>query len=130
MTNDLISDLLTRIRNAKQRQKKEVEIPASKMNKAILDILEKEGFINGFDLVEQEPQNIFKVSLKYIKGISAISDMKRVSKPGLRKYTGYKDIKKVKNGMGIGIVSTSKGLMTYKQAKSEKIGGEILAEIY
>lgn len=132
MTNDPISDMLSRIRNAIQRESKFVSVPSTKMLVEIAKILQAEGFINDYEVIKDEKsiQDSMKITLKYVNGRSVIDHLKRISKPGLRRYAGYKDIKKTKNGIGLAIVSTSKGLMTDKSARSEKIGGEVLAEIW
>lgn len=132
MINDPISDMLTRIRNGILREKKQVAMPSSKMLVSIAKILEEEGFINGYEVVKEEekPQNTLVVSLKYVNGRNSIFDLQRISKPGLRKYSGYKDIMKYKKGIGIAIISTSKGLMTGERARVEKLGGEVLAKVW
>ena len=130
MANDLIADFLTRVRNAIPRGKKEIVMPSSKMVESIAKILKEEGFISDFEVESNDVQNNIKVSLKYINGVSAITNLKRISKPGLRIYGGYRDLSKVKKGLGTSIVSTSKGIMTAKQAKDQKVGGEVVAEIW
>ena len=132
MINDPIADMLTRMRNAVNRGHKTVSIPASKLLESIAKILEAEGFINGYIVEPSEdvPYDYIVVSLKYVNGESAFRELKRISKPGLRIYKKYKDIIKFKGGLGISIVSTSKGLMTGKDAVKEKIGGELLATIW
>lgn len=126
MVNDTIADLLSRIRNANNAAKKEVLVSKSKMSQAILEILKKEGYIEDFKAQE----NQILVSLKYINKKPAIRILERVSKPGVRIYMSYQDIPKVINGLGINIFSTSKGIMTGKQARMEKIGGEYLCNIW
>ena len=126
MVNDTIADLLSRIRNANNADKKEVLVSKSKISQSILDILKKEGYIEDF----KDEQNQILVSLKYVNKKPAIRLLERVSKPGVRIYMSYQDIPKVINGLGINIFSTSKGIMTGKQARMEKIGGEYLCNIW
>lgn len=132
MTNDPIADMLTRIRNAISRGYKSVSIPHSNMLESFVKILEETGFVNGYTLEEGNNPNrkIMIVSLKYVNGENAIREMKRISKPGLRIYKKYKDINKYKKGIGISVLSTSKGIMTGKQAVEQKIGGEVLATLW
>ncbi len=131
MVNDLISDFLSRIKNAQEREEKNVVAPFSRMLLRLADILKEEGFIEGYDLVDEgENQKNISVNLKYINGEPAIRELKRVSKPGIRKYRGYREIKPIKNGLGIAIISTPKGVMTGDKAKKEKVGGEYLCEIF
>lgn len=126
---DVIADMLTRIRNALQAKHETVEIPASNTKKAIADILLKEGYISGVELVEGVPGSIV-VTLKYENGQKVISGLKRVSKPGLRVYVGVEEIPQVLGGLGIAILSTSKGVMTGKEAKKLHQGGEVLAYVW
>ena len=129
--SDVIADMLTRIRNANDAKHATVDIPASKMKKAIADILVEEGYVKSYQVIEDGKQGVIRVTLKYAQGKQkVIRGIKRVSKPGLRIYAGYEDMPKVMNGLGIAIVSTSKGLMTDKQARAGKIGGEVLAFIW
>ncbi len=130
LISDPIGDFLTRIRNAQQREKDKVSTPASKLLLRIAEILKEEGFISAYQIVDTEPQKTLEVDLKYVNGQPAISGMKRVSKPGIRKYIGYREIPRVRNGLGVAIMSTPKGLMTGKKAKAEKVGGEYVAMIY
>lgn len=128
---DPIADLLTRIRNANSAKHETVDIPASNMKKAITKILLDEGYIKGFQVIDDSKQGIIRVTLKYGEHKSkVISGIKRVSRPGLRIYAGVDDLPKVLKGLGIAIISTSKGIMTDKQARAEKIGGEVLAFIW
>lgn len=128
---DTIADLLTRIRNASSAKHDTVEIPASNMKKAICQILLDEGYIKNFNVIEDGKQGIIKVTLKYGEGkTSAISGLRRVSKPGLRIYSNVEDMPKVMKGLGIAIISTSKGVMTDRQARKENVGGEVLAFIW
>ena len=126
---DVIADMLTRIRNAVAAKHETVEIPASNTKKAIADILLKEGYISGMELVEGV-QGTIKITLKYDGKNKVISGLKRVSKPGLRVYVGTDDIPQVLGGLGISILSTSKGIMTGKEAKSVHQGGEVLAYVW
>ena len=127
---DPIADMLTRIRNANSAKHKTVDIPASKMKTAIAEILFKEGYIKSFEIINNETQGIIRITLKYDeKGNRVIDGIKRISKPGLRVYAGKEELPKVLNGLGIAIVSTSKGLKTDKEAREAGIGGEVLAYI-
>ena len=129
--SDVIADMLTRIRNANDAKHQTVDIPASNMKKSIADILAKEGYIKGYQVIEDGKQGIIRVTLKYgANKAKVIRGLKRVSKPGLRIYAGYEDMPKVMNGLGIAIVSTSKGIMTDKKARAAKVGGEVLAFVW
>jgi small subunit ribosomal protein S8 len=129
--SDVIADMLTRIRNANDAKHQTVDIPASNMKKSIAEILSNEGYIKGYQVIEDGKQGTIRVTLKYgANKTKVIRGLKRVSKPGLRIYAGYEDMPKVMNGLGIAIVSTSKGLMTDKQARSLKVGGEVLAFVW
>ena len=121
--SDVIADMLTRIRNANDAKHESVEIPASNMKKAIADILVNEGYIKGYQIIDDNKQGIIKVTLKYVGKQKAIQGLRRVSKPGLRIYSNCEDMPKVMNGLGIAIVSTSKGIMTDKQARKANVGG-------
>lgn len=129
---DVVADMLTRIRNANSAKHETVEIPASNMKKAIAQILVDEGYIKQFDVKDSDnKQGVITVSLKYGENKTRIlQGIKRVSKPGLRIYTSCDELPRVKNGLGIAIISTSKGIMTDKQAKKENIGGEVLAFVW
>lgn len=128
---DPIADLLTRIRNASSAKHETVEVPASKMKKAIVEILFAEGYIKKYEVTDDERQGVIKIWLKYVEGKKAvISGIKRVSKPGLRVYASKEDMPRVLKGLGIAIVSTSKGIMTDKQARRENVGGEVLAFVW
>ena len=128
---DPIADMLTRIRNANSAKHKTVDIPASKMKTAIAEILFKEGYIKSYEIINNETQGIIRITLKYDeKGNRVIDGIKRISKPGLRVYAGKEELPKVLNGLGIAIVSTSKGLKTDKEAREAGIGGEVLAYIW
>jgi len=129
--SDPIADMLTRIRNANTMRYKEVEIPASKMKLEIAKVLKAEGFVLDYKVVKQDVQDKILISLKYgEKKERVITGLKRISKPGLRVYANTEDIPKVLNGLGIAIISTSKGVMTDKQARKEQTGGEVLAYIW
>ena len=128
---DTIADMLTRIRNANSAKHDSVDIPASNMKKAIAQILLDEGYIKNFQVINDGKQGIIKVSLKYGSGKSpVITGLRRVSKPGLRIYTSCEDMPKVMKGLGIAIMSTSKGIMTDREARKEHVGGEVLAFIW
>ena len=128
---DTIADMLTRIRNASSAKHDSVDIPASNVKKAIAQILLDEGYISSFTVVEDGKQGIIKVVLKYGPNKSqAISGIRRVSKPGLRIYSNVEDMPKVMKGLGIAIISTSKGIMTDKEARKANVGGEVLAYIW
>lgn len=132
MTNDTISDTLTRIRNAILAKHQIVQVAATKITRNIIQVLDKEGFIENFDEIEDNSKNFILVSLKY-KGknrSSVITTLKRVSKPGLRVYTNHKELPKVLGGMGIAIISTSKGVMADKEARYHGLGGEVLCYIW
>ena len=129
--SDVIADMLTRIRNANDAKHATVDVPASNMKKAIADILLAEGYIKNFQIVEDGKQGIIRITLKYGAGKSKIiHGLRRVSKPGLRIYSNCEDMPKVMNGLGIAIVSTSKGIMTDKSARAANVGGEVLAFVW
>ena len=128
---DSIADLLTRIRNASSAKHETVDIPASNMKKAIKQILVDEGYVKSFTVIEDGKQGMIRATLKYGEGKTpVITGLRRVSKPGLRIYSSVEDMPKVLKGLGIAIVSTSKGVMTDRQARKENVGGEILAFIW
>ena len=128
---DTIADLLTRIRNANSAKHDTVEIPSSNMKKAICQILVDEGYIKSFSVEEDGKQGMIKVVLKYAEGKTpVIQGLRRVSKPGLRIYSNVEDMPKVMKGLGIAIISTSKGVMTDRQARKENVGGEVLAFVW
>ncbi|MDR0756946.1 MAG: 30S ribosomal protein S8 [Tannerella sp.] len=129
---DPIADYLTRLRNAIKARHRVVEVPASNLKKEITKILFEKGYILNFKFVDEGPQGTIKIALKYdpINKVNAINTLKRISTPGLRRYVGYKDMPRVLNGLGIAILSTSKGVMTDKEAAQLKIGGEVLCYIY
>ena len=130
MVTDPIADMLTRIRNANQMRYKEVEVPASKMKNEIARILKSEGFIVDYKVKKNNIQDILVLSLKYVDKERVITGLKRISKPGLRVYVKAEEVPSVLNGLGIAIISTSKGIMTDKEARKENIGGEVLAYIW
>ena len=130
-TTDPIADMLTRIRNANSAKHKTVDVPASNMKRAIAEILFKEGYIRAYEEVKDETQGVLRITLKYDeKGTKVISGLKRISKPGLRVYASKEELPRVLNGLGIALVSTSKGIMTDKEARKENLGGEVLAYIW
>ena len=128
--SDVIADMLTRIRNANDAKHETVDIPASNMKKAIAEILVNEGYIKGYQILEDSKQGIIRVTLKYVGKQKVIHGLRRISKPGLRIYSNCEDMPKVMNGLGIAIVSTSKGIMTDKAARRANVGGEILAFVW
>ncbi|MDT7827926.1 30S ribosomal protein S8 [Pricia sp. S334] len=132
MVTDTIADYLTRVRNASRAGHRVVEIPASKVKKEITKILFDQGYILSYKFVEDKVQPSIKIALKYDKLTKepVIRKLQRVSKPGLRKYTGSDDLPRVLNGLGVAVVSTSHGVMTGKQAKKENVGGEVLCYVY
>ena len=128
---DPIADMLTRIRNAGSARHETVDIPNSKMKKAIAEILLEEGYIKSFQLIDDGTQGIIRVTLKYLPGKEkAIQGLRRVSKPGLRVYAGADELPQVLRGLGIAIISTSKGIMTDKKARELHVGGEVLAFVW
>lgn len=130
MVTDPIADMLTRIRNANQMRYKEVEVPASKMKEEIARILKSEGFIVDYKVKKNNIQNILVLSLKYVDKERVITGLKKISKPGLRVYVKAEEVPTVLNGLGIAIISTSKGVMTDKEARANSLGGEVLAYIW
>ena len=124
--SDPISDMLTRIRNAQMAEKTMVAMPSSKIKSAIAKVLQDEGYVEGFKVVENNGKPLLEIGLKYYADRPVIEKIQRVSRPGLRVYKGSEDIPKVMNGLGIAIVSTSKGLMTDRKARANGIGGEVL----
>lgn len=130
---DPIADYLTRLRNAIKANHRVVEVPASNLKKEITKILFEQGYILNYKFIEGEnPQGTIKIALKYdpVYHVNAIKKLERVSRPGLRQYTGYKDMPRVLNGLGIAIISTSQGVMTNKKARDLKVGGEVLCYVY
>ncbi|MEQ9297972.1 MAG: 30S ribosomal protein S8 [Cyclobacteriaceae bacterium] len=132
MTTDPIADYLTRVRNAIAANHRIVEIPASNIKKEITKVLHDQGFIQNYKFVDDDKQGVIKIALKYNPSTkqSAIVKLERISKPGLRKYAGTDNIPKVINGLGVAIMSTSKGVITDKEARREHIGGEVLCYVY
>ena len=127
---DPIADMLTRIRNANAQKHESVDVPASKLKKSIAEILLEEGYIKAFEEIDDNSQGILRISLKYVNKEKAISGLKRVSKPGLRVYATKDEIPKVIGGLGIALISTSKGIMTDEKARQEGVGGEVLAFVW
>ena len=129
--SDPIADMLTRIRNAGSARHETVDIPNSKMKKAIAEILLEEGYIKSFQLIDDGTQGVIRITLKYLPGKEkAIQGLRRVSKPGLRVYAGADELPQVLRGLGIAIISTSKGIMTDKKARELNVGGEVLAFVW
>ena len=129
--SDVIADMLTRIRNANDAKHATVDIPASNMKKAIADILVNEGYVKSSETIEDGKQGVIRITLKYQGNKQKVlRGIRRVSKPGLRIYASCEDMPRVMNGLGIAIVSTSKGIMTDKQARKENVGGEVLAFVW
>ena len=129
--NDPLSDMIARIKNAAMRKRSKVSTPASKMRERVLDVLQSEGYIRGFTLVQKPgafPE--FEVELKYFDGEPVIAEISRVSKPGRRVYSAISDLKPVKNGLGISILSTPKGVMSDTAARDANVGGEVLCRVY
>ncbi len=129
-TTDPIADMLTRIRNANSAKHICVDVPASNVKKAIAEILLEEGYIKNYQIIEDGKQNVIRIALKYNGKEKAISGLKRVSTPGLRIYKSKEELPKVLRGLGIAIVSTSKGIMTDKKARKENVGGEVMAFVW
>ena len=128
---DPIADMLTRIRNAGSARHETVDVPASKMKKAVAEIVLEEGYIKAYQIVEDGTQGTIRITLKYLPGKEkAITGLRRVSKPGLRVYAGADELPRVLRGMGIAIVSTSKGVMTDKKSRANHVGGEVLAFVW
>ena len=131
MTSDPIADMLTRIRNANSSKHKAVDVPASNIKLGIAEILFKEGYIKSFEEIKDDNQGIIRITLKYDeKGTRVIDGLRRISKPGLRVYASKEDLPQVLNGLGIAIISTSKGLKTDKEARQLGVGGEVLAYVW
>ena len=130
VVTDTIADMLTRIRNANQMRYEEVRVPSSNIKKEIARILKEEGFIEEYKIEDENTQGTIVLTLKYKNKERVITGLRRISKPGLRVYCTSEDIPQVLNGLGIAIISTSKGIMTDKQARKENIGGEVLAYIW
>ena len=130
-TTDPIADMLTRIRNANSKKHKTVDVPASNMKKAIAEILFKEGYIAAYEEINDNTQGVIRITLKYDEnGARVIDGLRRISKPGLRVYASKEELPQVLNGLGIALISTSKGIKTDKEARAEGLGGEVLAYIW
>ena len=129
-TTDPIADFLTRIRNAVKAKKKYVDIPSSKMKINLTEILKSQKFVKEYNIIEDNKQNILRVHLQYINGVSSITGLKKISTPGLKQYVDKEKIPRVLNGLGIAVLSTPKGLLTDKQAKKEAVGGEIICHVW
>ena len=130
-TTDPIADMLTRIRNANSKKHKTVDVPASNMKKAIANILFKEGYVAAYEEINDNTQGVIRITLKYDEnGARVIDGLKRISKPGLRVYASKEELPQVLNGLGIALISTSKGIKTDKEARQEGLGGEVLAYIW
>ena len=128
--SDVIADMLTRIRNANNAKHETVDIPASNMKKSIAEILLSEGYIKGYNVIDDGKQGIIRITLKYNGKQKTIQGLRRVSKPGLLIYSSCEDMPRVMNGLGIAIISTSEGIMTDKQARNANVGGEVLAFVW
>jgi small subunit ribosomal protein S8 len=129
--NDPIGDMIARIRNAAMRKRGKVQTPASKMRQRVLDVLADEGYIRGYQLVQRPGEfPVFEIELKYFDGEPVIAEIARVSKPGRRVYSAIGDLKPIKNGLGISILSTSKGVMSDAAARDANVGGEVLIRVY
>jgi small subunit ribosomal protein S8 len=128
---DPIADLLTRLRNATRERHEKVEVPASRLKANVIRVLKEEGYIKNFRLIREEGRPVIKVYLKYTDaGSSVIQGLRRVSRPGLRKYSGYAELPRPLSGAGISIVSTSQGVITGHKARTQKVGGEVLCEVW
>ena len=131
MVNDPIGDMIARIKNAAQRKRSKVTTPASRMRGRVLDVLQSEGYIRGYSVVEEPGKHAeFEIELKYFDGEPVIAEISRVSKPGRRVYSSIKDLKPVRNGLGISILSTPKGVMSDAVARDQNVGGEVLCQVY
>jgi small subunit ribosomal protein S8 len=128
--NDPLGDMLTRIRNAQERKRPKVVSPNSKLRARVLDVLIEEGYIRGYAEVDKDGKSELEIELKYYNGEGVIKEIKRVSKPGRRVYSGYTSLPSIANGLGIAILSTPKGVMSDSKAREEKVGGEILCNIF
>ena len=129
--SDTLGDMLTRIRNGQSAQKKVVDAPASRFRANVLDVLKREGYIRNFSQIEKRPGiHEFKIELKYFDGKPVISEIKRVSTPGRRVYSGINDLPKTYNGLGISILSTPRGVMSDNEARAAQVGGEVLCQVF
>lgn len=129
-TTDPISDYLTRMRNAIRARHKRFDVPASNVKRAMTKILQDQKFITGFSEIKDNKQGVLRITLKYSDGINAITGLQRVSRPGLRSYASSEELPRVMNGLGIALISTSKGIMTEKDARTQRVGGEVLCKIW
>jgi small subunit ribosomal protein S8 len=127
---DPIADYLTRVRNAVRAKHKKVDVPASNMKKELTRILTEQKFFEGFTVIEDNKQNVLRISLKYYDSKPVLSGLRRVSRPGIRQYKPAEELPRVNNGLGVAIISTSKGLMTNKQARKENVGGEVVCYVW
>lgn len=127
---DPISDFLTRIRNAVKARKRYVNIPASNTKIRIAELMKENKFIKDYNVIEDNKQNILRVHLQYINDVSSITDLQKISKPGLRRYCSKDEIPRVLNGLGMAVISTSSGIISDKQARKDAVGGEVLAHIW
>ena len=127
---DPIADYLTRVRNAARAKHKKVDVPASSMKKELTRILIEQKFVESYTLIEDNKQGILRISLKYHDGKIVLGGLRRVSRPGIRQYKSAEELPRVQNGLGIAIISTSKGLMTNKQARKENVGGEVVCYVW
>ena len=127
---DPIADFLTRIRNAANARHKTVEVPASNLKERLAAILKDQGFLADYSRIDEGPQGAIRMTLRYVNGSPSFIGLRRVSRPGLRRYAGATDIPRVKNGLGIAIISTSQGLMTDKEARTRNVGGEVLCFVW
>ena len=128
--NDPLGDMLTRIRNAQERKRPKVVSPNSKLRARVLDVMIEEGYIRGYAEVDKDGKSELEIELKYYNGEGVIKEIKRISKPGRRVYSGFKSIPSIANGLGIAILSTPKGIMSDSKARDEKVGGEVLCNIF
>ena len=128
--NDPLGDMLTRIRNAQERKRQKVVSPNSKLRARVLDVMIEEGYIRGYAEVDKDGKSELEIELKYYNGEGVIKEIKRVSKPGRRVYSGFKSLPSIANGLGIAILSTPKGIMSDSKARDEKVGGEVLCNIF
>ena len=129
LMNDPLGDLLTRIRNAQRRGRSTVQSPSSKLRTHVLEVLQREGYIRGFSEVEKDGRRELDIELKYYDGAPVISEIRRVSKPGRRVYSAVRDLPLVRNGLGISVLSTPKGVMSDNEARTQNVGGEILCRV-
>src|SRR5437016_3878591 len=129
-TTDPVADYLTRLRNAIRARHRRLDVPASNLKRALTTILVNQKYIAGYTEIKNAHQGVLRINLKYTDGVNAISGLKRISRPGLRVYTNAGELPRVLNGLGVAIISTSSGLMTEKQARAQRIGGEVLCHVW